>query len=71
MSVAGKPAMTKHDHVIHTIVAPTGYTLRCSCGWCRQIPRQNAFVRAVKVKAAIREHEAQIAAQEERGPTPS
>jgi hypothetical protein len=51
----------------HIIVAPDGYTLRCTtCGWSRLIPRENALARAARVQRAVREHLAEVEAESNR-----
>jgi hypothetical protein len=54
-------AAIKTTHEISKFRSPISIQLRCSCGWSRQITRQqNALARAAKVRAAIAEHERSV-----------
>lgn len=45
------------EHSITETRSPVSIQLRCTCGWCRQITRQqNALGRAAKVRAAKFQH---------------
>lgn len=54
-------------HEMSQSVSPISVTIRCTCGWHRQITRrQNALARTAKVRAAFNEHRKQITAEAAR-----
>jgi hypothetical protein len=58
--INGKPAQMEHH--ISIVRTPDSFTLRCDCGWrSRESRRQNARARAAKERAAVAEHERNIA----------
>lgn len=50
------------QHIASQHAGPAGTVVRCSCGWSRFVPRQNALARAAKVRRASGEWEAHVAA---------
>jgi acetone carboxylase gamma subunit len=43
-------------HTITTRKTPMGHMAICSCGWTFSVPRQNAWARAAKIRAAVNKH---------------
>jgi hypothetical protein len=63
MNVNQQAAFAKLHAAAHAIGHSVGYRrfpsyhqLRCSCGWSRQVPRQNALAAAAKLTRHEREH---------------
>lgn len=55
--LTGHTVHKSEGHEVTEHRSPTSVSYRCSCGWRHtELRRQNAFARAAKLRAALREH---------------